>query len=123
MKKKALVPKQLRHWCKKAGFVSENNTTLGSGLWKHHYRKAYSQDYVFFHRKTYQRIRFLYHLEAEFEQGKRCTWEPNRTDIGQGRDDFDRWANSVAASVPKVPRTEKECHQIIARLLMEAGIG
>lgn len=122
LRKRSNIPKQLRHWCKKAGFISENDFTFELCGVKRHFRKSSRHDYTFIHKKSLRRIRFLFHLEKNFSEGKECTWEPNRTDISCAPDDFDRWANSVEASIPRVPKSEKECLEIISRLLQRGDV-
>lgn len=41
--------------------------------------------------------------------------------VGECYDDFDRWANSVVASYPNIPTTEKEFKQAVKMLLEEAN--
>lgn len=136
LRKKSLLPKQLRHWCKKHGFYSEGNSTA---IWttrswipsesilqvdsvtRSRSRCAYSQDYVFKNKYTGRRIRFLAHLEKEFSQGKRKEFEPNRTEIACKDKDFDRWANSVVGRVETIPKTYEEFQGVIRDLYYYAA--
>ena len=99
------LPKSLRHWAERAGFLPQKSYGLGR-RWRRDgmylgtsLRAEHNQGC----RVSRRYIRVLAHLQ--------------RMDICDGN--FDRWANSMGASVP-LPRTEAEFNTAIRTLMSKA---
>lgn len=130
LKKKDLkFPKQLNHWMKRHGFISEMRCTYRysynqdwerfdgkTGEWVpftkrvtvvRKLRNPLSEDMLFINPKTGYRLRLGYWFLKDL--GKPCETQ-------LGAQDFDRWANSIEKVEQRVPFTQKECDDILKAL-------
>lgn len=97
------LPKQFKHWLNRAGIYSHAGG-------KHYLRRGY------FYASSRQKV----HTAGCREQRRyfRVLSHLDRMDICDG--DFDRWANSMGASISPIPRTKAEFKMAIETLLKKS---
>jgi hypothetical protein len=101
------LPKQMRHWCEQAGLHARGWQKARN--WRREnviYASGRRAILIAGCRDAERFVRILPHLD--------------RMDICDG--DFDRWANSMGASISPIPRTEAAFNEAIKTLLKKARV-